>query len=279
MSTSWQDLSEPTNEETPRTNLLIVDGNNAAYRYIQRKNYNDFTDDYIRTIESLGKSYGAKKTIVCFDYGKSYYRMAISDDYKSTRKKPKEPEEIQKYEEFFECLNKTIAVLPFPCYKIRGVEADDLITFFVKKYWDAYDHTWIISSDRDLYQLLRENVSIFNLFSRKEINLDYLTDELGLTPELYKFSRYLEGDVSDAIIGIEGIGPKRAQDLVKKYKTLDNLLKSLPIKGKSQYINNLNAGKEIIIKNEKMINLLDYNEIAIKSSAEGEEFLKNETTN
>jgi len=276
MSTSWQDLSEPTNEETPRTNMLILDGNNVAYRYIQRKNYNDFTDDYIRTIESLGKSYGAKKIIVCFDYGKSYYRMAISDTYKGTRKKPKEPEEIKKYEEFFECLNKTITVLPFTNYKIRGVEADDLITYFVKKYSEIYDHTWIISSDRDLYQLLRENVSIFNLFSRKEINLEYLSTELGLTPELYRFSRYLEGDVSDAIIGIEGIGPKRAQDLVKKYKTLDNLLQALPIKGKSQYISNLNAGKDTIIRNEKMINLIDYNEIAIKSSIEGEEFLKNE---
>ena len=103
----WNDLAEMQEDYSNGNNLLLVDGNNLAYRWIQRRNYDSFTEDYVKTIESLGKSYSAGRIIVCFDFGKSYFRSDMSDDYKSTRKKPKEPEEIAKYEAFFDCLNAT----------------------------------------------------------------------------------------------------------------------------------------------------------------------------
>ena len=84
-------------------------------------------------------------------------------------------------------------------------------------------------------------------------------------------SRIIEGDKSDNILGIEGIGPKRAQALAREYKTLDNLLEALPIKGKSQYIQNLNAGKAQLIRNEKLINLKKYCVEAICAGKEGED--------
>jgi 5'-3' exonuclease len=84
-----------------------------------------------------------------------------------------------------------------------------------------------------------------------------------ITPSEFMLSRIIEGDKSDNIIGIEGIGPKRAQALAKEYKTLDNLLAALPIKGKSQYISNLNAGRDTLIRNEQLINLKKYCETAI----------------
>jgi len=270
----WNDLAEMQDYDSTGANLLLVDGNNLAYRWIQRKNYDNFGEDYVRTIESLGKSYSAGRIIVCFDFGKSYFRSDMSDDYKSTRKKPKDPEEIAKYEAFFNCLNATYEDLPFEKMKYRGIEADDLITYFVEQCKQNYDHTWIVSSDRDLYQLLDHNVSIFNMFSRKEIDLDYLDDTLEITPELYLFSRYIEGDKSDAIFGVEGIGPKRAQALAKQYETLNALIESLPIKGKSQYIHNLNESSELLQKNERMINLKRYNKDAILAGKDGEEVWK-----
>ena len=72
-------------------------------------------------------------------------------------------------------------------------------------------------------------------------------------------SRYIEGDKSDAIIGVTGIGPKRAQTLAKKYHNLPALTESLPLRGKSQYIRNLNDSKSLLHRNEKMINLTKYN--------------------
>jgi 5'-3' exonuclease len=68
----------------------------------------------------------------------------------------------------------------------------------------------------------------------------------------------IEGDSGDNISGVEGIGPKRSIALVKEYKTLDNLINSLPITGKAKYIQNLNKSIDVLTRNEKLINLLDY---------------------
>ena len=270
----WNDLAAVQNQLGEKNNLIIIDGNNLAYRWIQRKNYNHFEEDYIRTIESLGNSYKASRIIVCFDFGKSYYRMNISDDYKSTRKKPTDEEEIKKYQEFFDCLNIIYDELTYDKHKYRGIEADDLMAFLVLKLSLSYEHTWIISSDRDLYQLVNDNVSIFNIFSRREINLEYLQNNFEITPTEYLLSRYIEGDKSDAIIGVEGIGPKRAQGLAKKYKNLPELIKALPVKGKSKYIQNLNQSKKLLERNEQMINLTIYNKNAIMAGKDGEEVWK-----
>ena len=270
----WNDLAAVQNQLGEKNNLIIIDGNNLAYRWIQRKNYSHFEEDYIRTIESLGNSYKASRTIVCFDFGKSYYRINLSDSYKGTRKKPTDEEEIKKYQEFFDCLNIIYDELTYDKHKYRGIEADDLMAFLVLKLSLSYEHTWIISSDRDLYQLVNDNVSIFNIFSRREINLEYLQDNFEITPTEYLLSRYIEGDKSDAIIGVQGIGPKRAQGLAKKYKNLPELIKALPVKGKSKYIQNLNQSKKLLERNEQMINLTIYNKNAIMAGKDGEEVWK-----
>ena len=98
MSTkSWNDLADLVAPSYKGyENLLLIDGNNLAYRWLQRINYNDFASDYKRTVQSLAKSYEAIRTIVCFDFGKSYYRMNMYDEYKQNRKKPKEEEEAKK---------------------------------------------------------------------------------------------------------------------------------------------------------------------------------------
>ena len=98
-------------------------------------------------------------------------------------------------------------------------------------------------------------------------------EDYGTTPYEYMLSRIIEGDKSDNILGIEGIGPKRAQGLAKDHKEFNKLLESLPIKGISKYIQNLNAGRDILLRNEKLINLKKYCEEAILSGKEGEQYL------
>jgi 5'-3' exonuclease len=268
MATNWDDLAELTEAKAMaenNNNLLLVDGVNLAFRYLQRKNYNNYTDDYIRTITSLGKSYGAKRIICCFDAGASAYRKAMYPEYKQNRKIERSEEEQERFTEFFNCLTDTIDALPFEHYKFKGIEADDVIAYFTKNLSPKYDHTWIISSDRDLFQLLKPNVSIFNMYSRKEIDIDYLDSEYGLTPREYSYARMIEGDAGDGITGVEGIGPKRSIALIKEYKTIQNLISSLPIAGKAKYIQNLNKSLDILQRNEKLINLLDYIDVVIGS--------------
>lgn len=266
MAANWDDLAEITTTREiidNSNNLLLVDGINIAFRYLHRNNYSSFTDDYIRTVSSLAKSYEAKRVICCFDAGASLYRKTLFPDYKANRKVERSEEEQERFDKFFECLNATIEELPFEHYKFKGIEADDIIAYFSIHLSKQYEHTWIVSSDRDLYQLLKEDVSIFNLFSRNEITLDSLQEKFDMTPREYAFSRIIEGDKSDNILGIEGIGPKRSAAIVKEYKTLDNLLTSLPLKGRAKYITNLNNGAKTLEQNEKLINLLDYNDDVI----------------
>jgi 5'-3' exonuclease len=272
MTKSWNDLADLQEPDySTYNNLLIIDANNLSYSWLQRPNYASFGADFIRTIQSLSKSYEASRTIVCFDFGKSYYRMNMHEEYKGTRKKPQEEEEIKKYEDFFAVLNSLPDDLDEEVLKFRGVEADDILAWITQNVSDRYDHTWIVSSDRDLYQLVDENISIFNIFGRKEVTLQTMAEDFEVSPSEYMLSRIIEGDKSDNILGIEGIGPKRAQALAREYKTLDNLLEALPIKGRAKYIQNLNTGHEKLIRNEKLINLKKYCLDAITAGKQGEE--------
>lgn len=271
---SWNDLADVEQADYSRfQNLLLIDANNVSYRWIQRATYNSYGAEFKRTIQSLAKSYQAARTIVCFDFGKSYYRIELLDDYKGTRKKPEDEDEQKRYDEFFAVLNALPDELDEEVLKFRGVEADDLIAWLTQNLGPRYNHTWVVSSDKDLIQLVSDDVSIFNLFSKKEITKDSLYESLEVTPEEFMLSRIMEGDKSDNIIGIEGIGPKRAQGLAKEYKDFDKLIKALPLKGKSKYITNLNAGKETLIKNEKLINLKRYCVDAIKAGKEDDNIL------
>lgn len=272
MTKSWSDLEDVKQADySDFNNLLVIDGNNVSYRYIQRANYDSYEEDFKRTVSSLARSYKASRTIVCFDFGKSYYRKALLEDYKGTRKQAETEEEIAHAEKFFAVLNRLPDELDEEVLKFRGIEADDTIAYITQNVSPRYEHTWIVSSDKDIIQLVDDNISIFNIFSRKEITKQYLQDELQLTPSEFMLSRIIEGDKGDNIIGIEGIGPKRAQTLARDYKTLDKLLAALPIKSKAQYIANLNAGRERLIRNETLINLKGYNQIAINAGKEGDD--------
>lgn len=272
MTKSWSDLEDVKQADySDFNNLLVIDGNNVSYRYIQRANFDSYEEDFKRTVASLAKSYKARRTIVCFDFGKSYYRMSLLEDYKGTRKKAETEEEIEHAEKFFAVLNRLPEELDEEVLKFRGIEADDTIAYITQNLASRYDHTWVVSSDKDIIQLVDDNVSIFNIFSRKEITKQYLQDELELTPSEFMLSRIIEGDKGDNIVGIEGIGPKRAQALAREYKTLDKLLTALPIKSKSQYITNLNAGRERLIRNETLINLKRYHQTAIEAGKEGDD--------
>ena len=275
MTKSWNDLADLQEPDySSYNNLVIIDANNLSYRWLQRPNYGSFGSDFIRTIQSLAKSYEAARTIVCFDFGKSYYRMDMHDEYKGTRKKPQDEEEIKKYEEFFAVLNDLPDQLDEEVLKFRGVEADDILAWITQNVSDRYEHTWIVSSDRDLYQLVDDNISIFNIFGRREITVQSLRDDFDVSPSEFMLSRIIEGDKSDNILGIEGIGPKRAQTLAREHKTLDALIEALPIKGRSKYIQNLNSGEETLLRNEKLINLKRYCEKAIVAGKNGEEPLE-----
>jgi 5'-3' exonuclease len=251
-----------------QSTLMIVDALNLGFRWKHAKSTN-FVDAYIDTVKSLQKSYKAGNVIIVCDEGSSSYRKAIYPEYKQNRKDKYETQTEKEKEEFlafFEEFNNTMEHIKeeFPLLKFPKCEADDIAAYIVKHH-HKYDITdiWLISSDKDWDLLISDNVSRFSYVTRKETRLDNWFEHYDCAPEDYISIKCLQGDTGDNIKGIEGIGPKRALELVKAFNSAIDIYANLPIKSKYKYIQALNEQGDIIPLNYRLMDLLTYCEEAL----------------
>ena len=258
-------------DENDFTNLLIVDVLNTAFRYKARGQH-DFKDEMVRMIKSLAKSYQCKDIVVCGDWGSSAYRKDLYPGYKANRKERyanQTQEEKEAAEKFFIGLDECYRRLDeeFVLLRLKNVESDDLMAYTVKHFENSieYDKIWIISTDRDLCQMLSYTTSQFAYTSRKEYTMNTFYDQLGFdTPEEYSIFKAITGDSSDNIpTAAEDCGPKRAFSIIRGMTHVMDLIDILPLPGKQKYIQRLNAGEEKIIRNWELTNLREFCEIAI----------------
>lgn len=249
-------------------NLLVVDGNNLAFRW-KHSGTRHFFKEYLATIQSFRKSYAAKHVVVLADGGKSSYRMKIYPEYKGDREeKFKNQTDIEKqlYLFFLEDLkealqyvreNSDIQVLSFP-----KVEADDIASYIVCSYYTHFDHVWLLSTDEDWDLLLKDNVSRFAYTSRKEFTLE----NWGMHYD-YPHSKHLDVKClvakEDNINGVEGVGPQRAISLLDTYGDIFSIIDALPIKSNLKYIVNLNKSKDILLRNLELMDLVSYHKTAL----------------
>ena len=264
MSKSFQQVTAQENT------LMIVDALNLAFRY-KHSGATDFSEDYLRTVVSLQKSYKAKRVILACDQGSSSYRKAIYPEYKQNRKDKFETQtEAEKaaFELFFEEFQATLQYIQenteYPVIKFQGVEADDIAAYIVKqKSKLAVDQIWLISSDRDWDLLVQPDISRFSYVTRKEVTIDNWHDHYDFEPEDYISIKCLTGDSGDNVAGVPGIGPKRAVGLVNNYGTTYDIIASIPISGKYKYIEALNQCREQLMLNYQLMDLVTYSEAAI----------------
>lgn len=254
--------------------LMIVDSLNLAFRY-KHSGATDFATDYIRTVDSLKKSYKASHVIIACDQGSSSYRKALSPEYKQNRKDKQEQQtdaERAAFEIFFEDFMATIEMIKtntsYPVLRFPGVEADDIAAYIAtnKDVLNAFDEIWLISSDRDWDLLVQPKVSRFSYVTRKEVTLDNWSEHYECTPEQYISIKCLMGDSGDNVAGVDKIGPKTAQKLVDQYGTTLDIAAHLPLPGKYVYIKNLNSfGSENLILNYQLMDLVTHCREAIGS--------------
>ena len=230
---------------TPNGNLLIVDGLNLAFRWKHQGNL-DFEYDYVRTVQSLAKSYNCGEIVVLGDGG-SDYRKEIYPEYKANRKEryaEQTPEEEQEFLEFLQEFSLTMKHLKSKGYltlKYRGVEADDIASVIVQNREHlGLDEIWLISSDKDWDLLIDEKVSRFSTVTRKETTVHNWDEHYDFDPEYFLTYKCLTGDKGDNVPGVTGVGPKRATGLIEQYGDVFDIMASLPIDGKYKYIQNLN---------------------------------------
>ena len=270
MATTIANLGSPA----PIGNLLIVDGLNVAFRW-KHQNILDFKYDYIRTIESLAKSYKAGTIIVCADGGSSY-RKEIFPEYKANRKErfaDQTEQEAKEFEMFMAEFQDTLTLLKekYPVFHFRGVEADDIAAYITQRI--DYDECWLISSDKDWDLLISDKVSRFSTVTRKETTVHNWDEHYDFEIEDYITFKCLCGDKGDNVPGVPGVGPKRAVQLMEQYGTVFDIYDACPLDGRYKYIQAVNENAEQLLTNVELMDLITYCEDAI--GEENKEVIRN----
>lgn len=259
MSKQFTKMTEPGN------NLLVVDALNLAFRW-KHSGAQDFAEEYVKVIESLKRSYKASKVIVACDKGSSSYRKHIYPEYKQNRKDKFETQtEAEKlaFQQFFEDFEQTMCEIQsetnYPLLRFQGVEADDIAAYIVsKKSKMNFDEIWLVSSDKDWDLLVQPGVSRFSYVTRKEVTNDNWNTHYDFSPEDYISIKCLTGDTGDNVIGVEGVGPKRAQQLVEEYGSAYDIVANLPISSKYKYVQALNSSADKIMLNYQLMDLVTH---------------------
>ena len=156
---------------------------------------------------------------VIFDYSSKTFRNALYPEYKANRSAP--PEDLVPQ---FGLIRKATAAFGLPCLEMEGYEADDLIATYARLATEAGAETTIISSDKDLMQLVNASVSLYDPMKDREIKVPEVIEKWGVPPEKMIDLQALMGDSIDNIPGVPGIGQKTAAQLLEEYGDLDTLL-------------------------------------------------------
>ena len=156
---------------------------------------------------------------VIFDYSSKTFRKELFPDYKANRSAP--PEELIPQ---FGLIRQATVAFNLPCIETEGFEADDIIATYARMATEKGGDVTIISSDKDLMQLVRENVHMYDSMKDKQIGIPDVIEKWGVPPEKMIDLQALTGDSVDNVPGVPGIGPKTAAQLLEEYGDLETLL-------------------------------------------------------
>ena len=156
---------------------------------------------------------------VIFDAGRKTFRNDIYADYKANRGEP--PEELIPQ---FDLVRQATKALNLPLCEISGYEADDVIATFAKAACNQGQDCLIVSSDKDLMQLVNEQVKLLDPIKNIIIGDEEVQQKFGVLPNRVVDVQALAGDSSDNVPGVPGIGIKTAAELINQYGNLEQLL-------------------------------------------------------
>ena len=156
---------------------------------------------------------------IIFDSARKTFRNDIDPAYKANRTET--PEELVPQ---FALVREATEAFSLDCIELNGFEADDLIATYTREAVNEGAEVTIVSSDKDLMQLVSERVTMFDSFKNKRIGPEQVHEKFGVGPEQVVDVQSLAGDSSDNVPGIPGIGIKTAAQLIQEFGDLDTLL-------------------------------------------------------
>ncbi len=214
-------------EKKANEKLILVDGSGYIFRaYYALPPMNNpegipinavfgFTNMMVKLIED----FNPREICVLFDFGRETFRNEIYADYKANRTTP--PEDLIPQ---FDLIKQASRSIGLPTIEMEGFEADDLIATFVQKAKKTNKEVIIVSSDKDLMQLVAKDVLMLDPMKNIWIDENKVKEKFGVSPDKVIDVQALAGDSSDNIPGVPGIGLKTAADLINEFNSLEDLL-------------------------------------------------------
>src|SRR5262245_41043729 len=157
---------------------------------------------------------------VVFDKSEQTFRTEFYPDYKAHR--PPAPDDLIPQ---FGFIRHAVHAFDIPCLEQNGFEADDLIATYVREACEAGARATIVSSDKDLMQLVNDCVVMYDTMKDRKIGIAEVIEKFGVPPEKVIEVQSLIGDSTDNVPGVPGIGVKTAAQLIGEYGDLETLLK------------------------------------------------------
>ncbi len=156
---------------------------------------------------------------VVFDKSEKTFRTEMYKEYKAHRPPP--PDDLIPQ---FPLIRDAVRAFEIPCLEKAGYEADDLIATYARIACEAGATATIVSSDKDLMQLVNDRVVMYDTMKDKRIGIPEVIEKFGVGPDKVIEVQSLIGDSSDNVPGVPGIGPKTAAELITQYSDLETLL-------------------------------------------------------
>ena len=178
---------------------------------------------------------------VIFDSGRVTFRNEIYGDYKANRTDP--PDELVPQ---FALVREAAHAMSLPVIEMPGFEADDVIATYARLAKEQGRQSLIVSSDKDLMQLVNDDVEMLDPMKQRRIGADEVFEKFGVAPDRVIDVQSLAGDSTDNVPGVPGIGIKTAAELIHTFGDLDGLL----------------AGAETIKQPKRRQNLIEFAEMA-----------------
>ena len=220
-----------------------------------------FTNMMLKLIADAEADEAKDYFAVIFDSGRKSFRNDLYDKYKANRPEP--PEDLVPQ---FPLVRDATRALNVPAIEMPGFEADDLIATYARLAVKAGMEVTIVSSDKDLMQLVGPGITMFDPINNRRIGRDEVIEKFGVGPEKVVDVQSLAGDSTDNVPGVPGIGVKTAAELINTYGDLDTLLARAGEIKQPKRRENLLANAELARISRTLVTLKD--DVPIKETLE-----------
>lgn len=247
-----------TDDSEPKKLALLVDGSNFVYRAFyalpQLTNPNNqpvgAVYGFCSMLLSLFSKHQSDLFCVALDAGRDTFRRDLYPKYKSNRDET--PENLKSQ---FPILIEACKAFGVPLIEINKYEADDIIATLATKLESMNYEVRIIASDKDLMQLINENIYLFDPIKSKVIKEPEVLEKFGVTPNQMISLQTLMGDSTDSIPGVAGIGPKTAAKLLDQFHSIENIYEKIEEVTPERIKNKLIDQKENIKISRQLVTL------------------------